>query len=85
MITRVYLCLHFFTDVYPCLLVLTYVYTFFTYVYLCLLVFTYLYTSLNMFNPFYLSLLISSYVKHWLLVPDYLCLAFFTRFHLCLH
>ena len=85
--TRVYLCLHECTYVYPsllvffniylCLLVFTYVYhrlIVFTYVYLCLLMFTYVYPCLLLFT----CLLVFTYAYHCLLV------LFFTYFYPCL-
>ena len=69
MFTLVYLCFP-FTRVYLCLVFLTYVYPF---------------IRVYVFIRFYLSLLISSYIKHCLLEPVYLCLAPITRFDLYLH
>ena len=83
MFTRVYLCLHQFTCVYPCNPCLC----IFTLVYLVLLVFTYVYYCYSrMFTYAYPCLLELTYVYLCLLVFIYIyfCLPMFTPVYLCL-
>ena len=93
MFSYVYTCFDIYfspsTQVYLCLLVLTYIwdrlllhfslclpmFTSFTRVYLHL----HLFTCLPMFTRLYLSLLVFTYVYNFLLVHVYLCLHMFTR------